>query len=50
MEKHRRLVIAMDPLGAPGIKHHDFVAVLGTETTPGLQKLVEGAFAGASGT
>ncbi|CAK9108284.1 unnamed protein product [Durusdinium trenchii] len=44
----KRLVIAMDPLGAPGIKHHDFVAVLGTETTPGLQKLVEGAFAGAA--
>lgn len=47
-EKSLRLVIAMDPLGAPGIKHHDFVAVLGTETTPGLQKLVEGAFAGAA--
>ena len=37
---------AMDPLGAPGIQHHDFVAVLGTETTVGLQQLMEEGFEG----
>lgn len=33
-----KLVLTMDPLGAPGIKNNDFVAVLGTESTPGLQE------------
>ena len=36
--KTLRLVLTLDPLGAPGIKNHDFVAVLGTESTPGLQE------------
>ena len=33
-----KLVMTMDPLGAPGINDHDFVAVLGTESTEGLQE------------
>ena len=36
----------MDPLGAPGIEGHDFVAVLGSESTPGLQALLEESFEG----
>ncbi|CAK9007166.1 unnamed protein product [Durusdinium trenchii] len=42
-----KLVMTMDPLGAPGINDHDFVAVLGTESTEGLQELMEESFTGA---
>lgn len=38
--------MALDPLGAPGIEGHDFVAVLGSESTPGLQALLERSFEG----
>ena len=36
----------MDPLGSPGLAGHDFVAALGTETTVGLQQLIEEGFQG----
>eukprot|EP00438_Fugacium_kawagutii_P023858 Skav233772 [mRNA] locus=scaffold780:71015:77172:- [translate_table: standard] len=42
-----KLVFAFDPLGAPGFEGHDFVAVLGTETTVGLQALLQEGFQGA---
>ena len=34
-------VLALDPLGAPGIKGSDFVALLGTESTPQLRELMQ---------
>eukprot|EP00434_Breviolum_minutum_P004090 symbB.v1.2.003603.t1/scaffold202.1/size271277/14 len=43
-----KLLMALDPLGAPGIEGHDFVAVLGSESTPGLQALLERSFEGAA--
>ncbi|CAJ1354549.1 unnamed protein product [Effrenium voratum] len=36
-----KLVLALDPLGAPGIKGSDFVALLGTESTPQLRELMQ---------
>ncbi|CAE8619100.1 unnamed protein product [Polarella glacialis] len=36
-----KLVIAADPLGFPGIAGSDFLAIMGVESTPGLQDLVE---------
>jgi len=36
-----KLVVSADPLGFPGIAGSDFIAVMGGESTPGLQDLVE---------
>eukprot|EP00442_Polarella_glacialis_P002575 CAMPEP_0115070264 /NCGR_PEP_ID=MMETSP0227-20121206/13016_1 /TAXON_ID=89957 /ORGANISM="Polarella glacialis, Strain CCMP 1383" /LENGTH=558 /DNA_ID=CAMNT_0002456757 /DNA_START=34 /DNA_END=1710 /DNA_ORIENTATION=+ len=44
-----RLLLDADPLGAPGVAGSDFVAVLGTESTPGLQALFEAHWPGFEG-
>ena len=38
---HRFEAVAMDPLGAPGIKGSDFVALLGTDTWPAFCTISE---------
>eukprot|EP00931_Biecheleriopsis_adriatica_P115286 TRINITY_DN91099_c0_g1_i1.p1 TRINITY_DN91099_c0_g1~~TRINITY_DN91099_c0_g1_i1.p1 ORF type:complete len:418 (+),score=57.85 TRINITY_DN91099_c0_g1_i1:88-1254(+) len=36
-----RLLLNADPLGAPGVAGSDFISLLGAESTPGLQSLLE---------
>jgi len=44
-----RIFVGLDPLGAPGIRGSDLMAVIGSEVFAGLRDLVEGSLAPSKG-